>query len=329
MLRNREFRNFGIVFLAVTTVSVVVGFFISPPTGILAFVSAAVFGTLFIVFTKARYRSIAQISKQIDLILHNADRLDLGNVDEGELSILHSEITKMTLRIREQNAALKKDKQYLANSLADIAHQLGTPLTSANLLLSFLTKETDEKKRLTYVHELEGLLVQMDWLIASLLKISRVDAGVVAFQKEEILVCDIMDLALRPLAISMELRGINLVVGIPQDATIQGDLGWQSEALQNILKNCMENIGENREIAVSCTVNNFYTEIVVRDSGAGFDANDLPYLFDRFYRGKNAGTTGYGIGLALSKMIITRQGGSITARNHPDGGALFAIRFPK
>lgn len=113
----------------------ITGFAINRWAGLLSLLSSAAFGTAFFTFTRARYKSIAQLSHQMDLVLHNADRLFIDDSDEGELSILRSEITKMTLRIREQNEALKKEKKYLADSLADIAHQLRTPLTSANLIL--------------------------------------------------------------------------------------------------------------------------------------------------------------------------------------------------
>ncbi|MDR2753476.1 MAG: HAMP domain-containing histidine kinase [Oscillospiraceae bacterium] len=327
MLRNREFRLFSILFLALAALLIAAGFLANSAAGILSALSCAVLGTAFFVFTKARYRNLARISKQIDLVLHNADRLELGEADEGELSILYSEITKMTLRIREQNDALKKDKQYLADSLADIAHQLRTPLTSANLIISMLAKNPSKEDRANFIRELDGLLVQMDWLITSLLKISRLDTGVVVFQSEPISVKELMASALRPLAILMELRGIDIKINVPKNAVIQGDFGWLSEALQNILKNCMESVNENGEIKINCAGNHLYTEITLHDSGAGFFKEDLPHLFDRFYRGNNRGVSGYGIGLALCKMIILGQGGSITAKNHPQGGAVFIIRF--
>jgi signal transduction histidine kinase len=300
-----------------------------PSAGIIALASSAGFGTAFFGFTRARYRNLARISKRIDQMLHSADQLELSGFDEGELSILQSEITKMTLRIREQNDALKKDKRYLADSLADIAHQLRTPLTSANLILSFLAKNPDEQERKTFVRELEGLLMQMDWLITSLLKLSRLDAGVVAFQSECVNVKTLIASALKPLAIPMDLRNIDVRITVPEDSTIRGDAGWLAEAAQNILKNCMENTEEQGEIEITCTDNALFTELVIRDNGAGFDNEDLPRLFDRFYRGKNASAAGYGIGLALCKMIVSEQGGTVTAKNHPQGGAVFALRFPR
>ena len=329
MFRNRGFRQFAILFSFIAAASVTLGFAIHTAAGILAIASAAAFGITFYVFTKARYKSIAQISDQIDLVLHNADHLYIGKSDEGELSILQSEITKMTIRIREQNHALRREKAHLAESLADIAHQLRTPLTSANLILSLLKKNPDENERQALLRENEELFAQMDWLVTSLLKLSRLDAGIVVFQNERIKTDALINAAVRPLLIPMELHDIALQINVPKGIIIQGDPGWLSEAIQNLLKNCMESTGDHGKIGISCEDNPLFTEITIHDSGAGFEKEELPHLFDRFYRGKNAGATGYGIGLALCKSIINRQGGTILAKNHPQGGALFAVRFPK
>ncbi|MCY6958447.1 sensor histidine kinase [Clostridium brassicae] len=329
MLRNREFRKFVILFSLMTAAVVMLGFVINVAAGILSIASATAFGTAFFAFTKARYKSIAQISDQIDLVLHNAEHLYIGESEEGELSILQSEITKMTLRIREQNHALKKEKEHLADSLADIAHQLRTPLTSVNLILSLLENHPDENERKNLLREMEELLVRMDWLITSLLKLSRLDAGIVAFKREEIHVNHLINTALHPLLIPMELHNIDLQIDVPKGIKILGDLNWLSEAIQNVLKNCMESAGDNGKLDIICEDNPLFTHINIHDSGPGFKKEDLPCLFQRFYRGKNSDATGYGIGLALCKMIITRQGGTITAKNHPQGGAIFSIRFPK
>ena len=329
MFRNREIRQFAAVYAAITIVAALAAFIIHPAAGILSLVSAAAFGVAFFEFTKARYKMIAQISDQIDLVLHNDDRLYISEAEEGEFSILQSEITKMTLRIREQNAALKREKTHLADSLADIAHQLRTPLTSANLILTLLKNTPEEGERKALLRETEELFIQMDWLVTSLLKLSRLDAGIVVFQREPIDVSSLIRTALHPLQISMELHNITLQTDVPQGIGISGDLSWLSEAIQNILKNCMESAGDHGKLQIACEDNLLYTEITIRDSGPGFQKEELPRLFDRFYRGKDSGATGYGIGLALCKTIITGQGGTITAQNHPQGGAVFAIRFPK
>ena len=165
------------------------------------------------------------------------------------------------------------------------------------------------------------------------------------FQKEPVDGYDLINAALRPLLIPMELHGIVVQTDVRKSVpsksassqpdspvVIQGDSGWLAEAVQNILKNCIESIGDNGKIEIGLTDTVLFTEISIHDSGPGFESAELPRIFDRFYSGKSTGSTGragYGIGLALCRMIILRQGGTVTAKNHPQGGAVFVIRFPK
>lgn len=329
MLRNKEIQEFTIVFTIITIASLGAGIAIHPAAAILALISAAAFGAAFFVFTNSRYKSIARISEQIDLILHNADRIYVSESEEGELSILQSEITKMTLRIREQNHSLKREKEHLAESLADVAHQLRTPLTSMNLILSLLADTSDEDQRRDFLRESEGMLMQMDWLITSLLKLSRLDAGVITFNQEQIDVKNLINTSVHPFLISMDIHNITLKTNVPKEVTITGDSNWLSEAIKNILKNSIENAGDNGLIEIACEDTPLFTEITIHDNGKGFEKEDLPRLFNRFYRGKNSDAAGYGIGLALCKTIIMRQNGIIAAKNHSKGGAVFMIRFPK
>lgn len=329
MFRNRELRHFALCFIGAAAAAVCLGFVISPAAGGLAVGFSAIFGAIFWFFTRARYQNIAALSQEIDRVLHNADRIYVQDAAEGELSILQSEIAKMTLRIREQNLALRREKERLADSLADIAHQMRTPLTSANLILSLLENTADQTERRRLLRESEELFSRMDWLLTSLLKISRLDAGIVDFRNEEIMADKLVKTALRPLLIPMELHNITPQLQIPQGVKIFGDPNWLAEALQNILKNCLENTADGGVITIACVDNPIYTEITLRDNGRGFAESDLPHIFDRFYRGENSSAAGYGIGLALCKMIINRQGGDIAAANHPEGGAVFTLRFAK
>ena len=329
MFRNKEVREVAILFLAITFIFTIVGFILCPAAGILELVSAAVLGIVFYIFTRARYNRIAQLSEQIDMVLHNAEHLYFSEADEGELSILQSEIVKMTLRIREQNEALKSEKKHLADSLADISHQLRTPLTSVNIILSLLEKNTDKKEQKTLLREAGELFGQMDFLLASLLKLSRLDAGIVIFKKEQVDISNLVAVSLRPFLISMELHNIQIQTDIPEGIKISGDFKWLSEAFQNVIKNSIESVGDNGKIKIACEDNPLFTQITFHDDGAGFEKEDIPHLFERFYRGKDADATGYGIGLALCRTIIMRQGGTVTAKNHPQGGAIFYVRFLK
>lgn len=147
MLRNKEIRRFTLLYTIISAAAITIGFTLHTAAGLLATGCAVAFGTAFLLFTKARYKSIARISNQVDQVLHNADHLFIADAEEGELSILHSEITKMTQRIRDQNRELIKEKGHLADSLADIAHQLRTPLTSVNLIMTLLANSPAEGER--------------------------------------------------------------------------------------------------------------------------------------------------------------------------------------
>lgn len=325
MLRNKEIKQFIMVYSLISVLLILIGLKMSIVTGVLMLSTVIILGILFLSFTRKRYQHISKLSEQIDQVLHNDDTLCIETVDEGELSILQSEISKMVICIHEQNKALKKEKKYLADSLADIAHQLRTPLTSANLMLSVLRNNPKEYKLL--LREVEELFRQMDWLITTLLKLSRLDAGMIHFKKDPILISQLMQLAFKPFLISMELHHIEHYINLSDQLTILGDSEWLLEAIRNILKNCIESIGDKGYIEINCEDTLLYTEITIHDSGKGFKKEELPYVFDRFYRGE--GSKGYGIGMALCKKIIVEQGGLIRAKNHLQGGAIFMIRFQK
>lgn len=344
MLRNREIRQLATGYAIATFVAVILAGILHPAAGLLLLAFAVAAGVAFFWFTQARYEHIAELSEQIDHILHQPDQVWISSCEEGELSILHSEIQKMILRIQTQNRTLQREKNHLADSLADIAHQLRTPLTSANLVLSLLRHPSTERQRMDFIYELQGLFAQMDWLLTSLLKLSRLDADVVTFQQQTVAVVDVIHMALSPLQMALELHQVTVSLDIPAISVLQGDAHWLAEAFQNLIKNSMESISSSPmddsvdsprdsqmggHIALACADTLLYTEITIHDNGKGFDPPDIPYLFDRFYRGNHSSSVGYGIGLALAQTIFKRQGGTITAKNHPQGGALFTVRFPK
>ena len=329
MLRNREIKQILGISAVMTAILAGIGFWIHPMAGVLVLVTAIGLGIVFAQFTKERYRRLTEMAERIDRILHEEEELYICSEEEGELAILESEISKMTLRIREQNDALRREKQHLADSMADIAHQLRTPLTSANVVLALLKNPMDEQKRRSLLGETQKLYRKMEWLITALLKLSRLDAGIVEFQSEQISVKQLIQESLRPFSLSMDLHEIQTSLDIPEQAMITSDFGWLSEALQNIFKNSIESMQDGGKLEIVCTDTVLYTEIQLHDSGPGFSPEDLPHIFERFYRSTKTQTSEYGIGLALCRTILLRQNGTIQAKNHPDGGAVFSIRFPK
>ena len=270
MLRNREIRWFLWAVFLLGSAAAIGGFAIDFSAGMLVLILSAVFAVLFWIFARYRYDKLDRLSEQIDMVLHNSEHLLIAESEEGELSVLQSEIIKMTQRIREQNKALRREKEHLADSLTDIAHQLRTPLTSANLILTLLEANPDEEQQKELLTETKELYAQMEWLINSLLKLSRLDAGVVEFKSSRIEVGSLVKAALRPLLFSMELHNVTLQTEIPDGVEIQGDFGWLSEAIRNIVKNCMESVGDNGRIEIVCEDNPLYTKSPFMTADRGY-----------------------------------------------------------
>ncbi len=278
--------------------------------------------------TWRRYRRLAQLAREIDHMLHSQIPVQFEKYQEGELSILENELSKMTLKLSEQAAALADDKKFLADSMADISHQIRSPLTSSNLILSLLMEpDLPSVKRKKLLQELAQLLSRIDWLVESLLKMSKMDAGTVCFQQAPVNVRTLIRQAAEPLMIPMELREQTFSIQEESGVEFTGDQAWSQEAVLNILKNCMEHTPPGGCIQVFFSQNAIYTEIVIEDNGPGFDREDLPHLFERFYKGKNASSQSVGIGLALARMVVSRQNGTLKAENRPEGGARFTIKF--
>lgn len=295
-------------------------------------IAAAVLGVLFvlvhIVFSYRRYKRIARLTADINRFLHGYDKLQIHGQQEGELSLLENEIFKMTHKLKNQSELLQKDKVYLADSIADISHQIRTPLTAMNLIVSRLsTGQLKEEKKKQLIQELDALLMHIDWLIQSLLKISKLDAGTIQMQHSSVSVQELIREASETLEIPMELREQTLEILCDSETDFRGDKKWMKEALINILKNCMEHTPMGGTICIRAEKNPLYTEIVVQDNGPGIADEDLPHLFERFYKGKNSSDKSVGIGLALAKMIIKKQSGVISAANRIENGKVAGARF--
>ncbi len=330
LLQNPEVRRPVQIYLAFALAATALGFFMSPVCGLFALVICAVSLLFFLLVTGHRYRRIEELTRQLSTVLHSGAILEPGQEQEGELSILSTEIYKMTLRLQEQAEVLSRDKLYLRDSLADLSHQLRTPLTSMQLIASRLNRpELSQQEKLSLVLELKKLLSQVEWLISALLKLSQLESGTVPFQNQRVSLTELTETALAPLQVQLELKGLTLQMDISPEAGFQGDLLWSAQALGNVLKNCVEHTPEGGIITITGTENPLDTQLTVRDTGPGISPEELPHIFERFYRGSARSQHGFGIGLALAKLILERQNGSIRAGNADMGGALFEIRFSK
>lgn len=327
--RNPEVIKTLLLYGIISVTATAIAFMWEPRFGGFTLALCVLLFVIYLVSTYQRYKRLAELSSDINRILHGEDiSVSLNRYTEGELGILQSEIHKMTNRLREQKQRLQDDKIYLADSLADISHQIRTPLTSLNLLVSLLSEPgISEERRIKLTHDLLGLLSRIDWLITTLLKISKLDAGTVQLNEEKISLSELINRSTEPLLVPIELREQTLTISAEGDFI--GDVSWTCEAIGNIVKNCMEHTQDGGNLDIKASENALYSEIVITDNGSGIDKEDLPHVFERFYKGKNSDGKSFGIGLALARMIISEQNGTIKAENRTSKGAMFTIRFYK
>ena len=327
--RNREVRIQAGLWLAAGILLGAAGFCLNRAAGGMAVAVWAVLTVLNWGNVIRRYREIRRLSEETDRILHGEERLELEECREGDLAVLRDEIYKMTVRLREQKDRLEEDKKYLADSLADISHQIRTPVTSLNLTVSMLQQEEmGGQRQRVLLREMKKLLGRVEWLVESLLKLSKLDAGSIPFHLERIELESFLRQAAEPLEIPLELRGQNLLFDV-EEGSFLGDRTWTQEAVLNVLKNCMEHNPTGGTLRISGRENPLYAEITIEDEGPGIDPEDLPHLFERFYRGKQAAEGSFGIGLALARAILIRENGMISAFSRPGKGSCFSIRIYK
>lgn len=298
------------------------------PAGlILTGLACAGFALLLAAYRRSIAARVAGLSAYLRQIEAGDYALDIRDNGEGSFSLLKNDLYKVTVRLREQAEMLQKDKTALSNLIADISHQIKTPLTSLGVLADLLAEDPPEQDRRAFIERLRTQLGRIQWLVVALLKLARLDAGTAAFKSEPVALGELVRRALEPLQIPIEIKKQSLEVKGDDSATFTGDLNWSAEALTNVVKNCVEHTPEGGKIKITYATNVLYTEIIVSDDGEGIASADLPNIFNRFYRSANARENTVGIGLALAKAIFTAQGGDITVHSQRGMGTTFEIRL--
>lgn len=286
---------------------------------------------IFYIYDKNNSKKINEITKMISKINNRQFDIDINDFKEGELSILKNEISKTTTMLRQVADNSIKDKINLKDSLGDISHQLKTPLTSITIMIDNIldNPDMDEKTRKKFLINIKREIININFLVMSLLKLSKFDANVVKFNKEEVYIKDIIKESIKNVSMIKELKNISIKVSGDNNIKLLCDYKWQVESITNILKNSIEHTDEYGIVEINYSENKLYTRILIKDNGKGIDSGDLPHIFDRFYKGKKCSEDSIGIGLSLSKTIIEKEGGSITAKSTPNVGTIFTIKYLK
>lgn len=286
---------------------------------------------IFYLYDKNKSKKIKEITKMISKINNRQFDIDINDFNEGELSILKNEISKTTTMLRQVADNSVKDKLNLKDFLGDISHQLKTPLTSITIMIDNIldNPDMDEKTRKKFLINIKREILNINFLVMSLLKLSKFDANVVKFNKESVYLKDIIIESIKNVSMIKELKNITIKVSGDDNIKLLCDFKWQVESITNILKNSIEHTSEYGTVEVNYSENKLYTRILIKDNGKGINSDDLPHIFDRFYKGKNGSDDSFGIGLSLSKTIIEKEGGSITVKSTPNIGTIFTIKYLK
>ncbi|WHY78473.1 HAMP domain-containing sensor histidine kinase [Neobacillus sp. WH10] len=330
MLRNREVRILILTMCLISLAGLLAAAFLSLAAMALVFIVSVLLIRCCLIFTNWRYREIEKLSGYLRQISGGDYSLDVRDNFEGELSILKNNIYKVTIMLSEQGSLLQQDKIQLTNAISDISHQLKTPLTSMMIMADLLSDANlPAAKRNEFTRTIRIQLERIEWLVSSLLKLSKIDAGTAQFKKDQITVKKLIQKALEPVLIPMDIKEQTISIEGDDTVSFVGDLNWTAEALINILKNSVEHTTSGGKIIISFLENAMFTEIVIADNGKGIAKDDLPYIFKRFYKGKNASEESIGIGMAMAQSIITSQNGDIEVKSKDGEGTQFRIKFYK
>ena len=298
-------------------------------TSSISIISLTIIVTILIInYKNKKSKKIENIINYIEEINKKNYNLKIEENTEDELSNLTNELYKITIMLKEQAELSKKDKNVLQRSLEDISHQIKTPLTSISIMLDNIKEnpQMDLHTRQEFIYEISRQIEWINWLVISLLKLSKLDSNTVDFKHEEINAENLINNVIKNLAIPLDIKQQSVIV-TGNNETFIGDYNWELEALTNIVKNCIEHTPENKKIYINCEKNNFNTKIVIRDEGNGIDREDIKHIFERFYKGKNSSENSVGIGLELSKSIIEKDNGYILCTSEVGKGTTFEIKY--
>ena len=296
---------------------------------LLFFLALSIIGIYLFCLERTRKKEIEKIDQYLFSLLSHDIEVDLKDFQSGDLASLQNDLMKVTSRLKNALETSKKDKVELSKTLADISHQLKTPLTSLLILNDNLSSFTiDEKTRQEFLKKQEQIILHMKSLIVTLLKVSQIESGMIELKKEILSINDLVSYALEQVDLLLVAKNITVKKEISKNLKIIGDFNWLGEALLNIIKNACEHSKENGIIEITARDNPMYTEILITDHGEGISKKDLKHIFERFYK-SSSDKESIGIGLNLTKSILSRSNATISCKSEVGKYTTFIIHFYK
>ena len=287
--------------------------------------------SIFMRYVLIQEKELKEINEYIKEVYNKNYSLKIEDNKDGELSRLRNELYKTTVILREAAENSEEEKEKLSIAIADISHQLKTPLTSIRIMLDNISDNPDmpQEIREDFIQDISKQVEHMSSLVISLLKTAKFDAGTIKMENEEIDAKKLIDSVINNLAILIEIKEIEVITKIDEKAIFIADYKWQQEALTNILKNAIEHSQPKSNIYIIVENTSIFLKIKIKDEGQGIEQKDLKHIFERFYKAKNCNEDSIGIGLSLAKTIIEQNNGYIKATSEVGKGTLFEIKYIK
>lgn len=287
--------------------------------------------SIFMRYVLIQEKELKEINEYIKEVNNKNYSLKIEDNKDGELSRLRNELYKTTVILREAAENSEEEKEKLSIAIADISHQLKTPLTSIRIMLDNISDNPDmpQEIREDFIQDISKQVEHMSSLVISLLKTAKFDVGTIKMENEEIDAKKLIDSVINNLAILIEIKEIEVITKIDEKAIFIADYKWQQEALTNILKNAIEHSQPKSNIYIIVENTSIFLKIKIKDEGQGIEQKDLKHIFERFYKAKNCNEDSIGIGLSLAKTIIEQNNGYIKATSEVGKGTLFEIKYIK
>ncbi len=277
---------------------------------------------LYLYLRRINRKRINELTSYLEKINFSGDASILPR-KEDDFALLEDEIYKTVTKLKLTEQFAVKEHKKLADNLADISHQIKTPISSISLMTQLLDSPENHK----YIERIRRQTVHLEQLVKALLTLSRINAGALIPEKRQVDIYTVLQLALDTLEDAINEKEIQVILPNHPDVCYEGDMDWSMEAFSNLIKNCIDYVPYKGIIRMEYSRNPLYVQLQIEDNGKGFSDKDIPHLFERFYRGEHSSPDGTGIGLSLAKAIIEMQNGVISAKNLPEGGACFIVRF--
>lgn len=298
-------------------------------TAALCLLTGGIVFVILLFYDRRQKKLTAELTDYLSRLNSGKYDMDISSNGDDSFSRLKNEIYRTTVRLREQSERSRQDKINLKNSISDISHQIKTPLTSISVMLDRIFNDRDmpediKRKLLTDVKHSSNYIIS---LVQSLLTLSRLDADSITMKQEDVSAGELLGICRERTEILAELGEVTVKVQDCGNVILNCDKKWMSEAITNILKNCIEHTPPGGCVTMSASQNKLFTEIIISDNGSGIPKDELPHIFERFYKGSGSDENSIGIGLSLAKTIIEKNNGYISVKSNVGEGSCFTIKI--